>query len=158
MIAWFVILLALGSPSQAKGKPAPPIIIDTEDGQALVNTKNGSLTLLSDLSRSEIDALGVGDPALLKKGAAAEERRQAARQILDGCFGDIKCWREGLARWEAAEKTETPVDPAAAQRRAEARARAIAQSKDRVEEICLDYAAHNRLEPDEQAFYDAYCK
>lgn len=151
-----ILLLALPPFAHAAKKPGPPIVVDTPDGPSLV-AKDGTVTPLAELNQDEIDALGVGDPALLKKGAAADERRRAAWKIFEGCEGEIKCWREGMARWEAAGEKGKPPKVVRENKSEETYEPAGLSREDRIKEMCLDYGNRSKLSRSERDFYDRHC-
>ena len=159
MLVELALFAILAAPARAEKKPAPiPLIVDTDDGQAL-RLKNGKLIYLDELSAEEKDALGLGDPVLLKKGALADERRQVAERLMRGCDGDLKCWRLGMARWEAAGKEGVSADDILYLRKAsrEADNFPAATEPEQVAQLCDEYDRKGWLNNGENIFYEKYC-
>lgn len=139
-----------------RGEPPPiPVIIDTRDGQAL-RLSSGRLIYLDELSAYERDALSLGDPRPLEQGAVAEARRDVAAKLLRGCKGNLKCWRLGMSRWEAAGQNES-----AKKRKKDPEDKSFnpdVTEPGQLIEVCDDLEGKKRLTESQDLFYQRHCK
>ena len=157
MLSALFALVALGCPAKAeRGEPPPiPVIIDTRDGQAL-RLSSGQLIYFDELSAYERDALSLGDPRRLEQGAVAEARRDVAAKLLRGCKGNLKCWRLGMSRWEAAGQNESAKKP---KKDPEAESfNPDVTEPGQLIKVCDGLERKKRLTDSQDLFYQRHCK